>query len=71
MMKCPICKSFNHSAIDLHVEGFYEELFECATCGSSWAVSHGLTEVVNDTQQESFLEALTECVESDDYCFAA
>jgi transposase-like protein len=70
-MKCPVCKSLKHSEIDLHVDGFYEELFECAFCGSSWAVSHGLTEVVKDTQQASFLEALTECVESDDYCFAA
>ena len=70
-MKCPICKCSNHSEIDLHVEGFYEELFECDLCGSSWSVSHGLTEVVNDTQQASFLEAFTECVEGDDYCFAA
>ena len=70
-MKCPICKSLKHSEIDLHVEGFYEELYECAVCGSSWAVSHGLTEVVHDAQQSSFLEALTECVEADDYCFAA
>lgn len=70
-MQCPVCKSFKNSEIDLHTEGFYEDLFECATCGSSWSVSHGLTEVVKDTQQASFLEALTECVEADDYCFAA
>ncbi len=70
-MKCPICKSFKNSEIDLHVDGFYEDLFECAVCGSSWSVNHGLTEVVKDTQQASFLEALTECVEGDDYSFAA
>ena len=70
-MKCPICKSLKHSGIDLHVEGFYEEIFECAVCASSWSVSHGLTEVIKDTQQASFLEALTECVEGDDYCYAA
>ena len=70
-MKCPICKSPKHNEIDLHVEGFHEELFECDLCGSSWSVNHGLTEIVNDAQQSSFLEALTECVESDDYCFAA
>ena len=70
-MKCPICKSPKHSKISLHVEGFYEALFECADCASSWSVNHGLTEVVNDTQQASFLEAITECVEGDDYCFAA
>ena len=70
-MKCPICKSFKNSEIDLHVEGFYEDLFECAICGSSWAVNHGLTEVIEDTQEASFLEALTECVEGDDYCLAS
>jgi hypothetical protein len=70
-MQCPVCKSFKNSGIDLHSEGFYEDLFECAACGSSWSVSHGLTEVIMDTQQASFLEALTECVEGDDYCCAA
>lgn len=70
-MKCPICKSSNDSEIGLHAEGFYEDLFECSTCGCSWSVNHGLTEVIKDTQQASFLEALTECVEGDDYCYAA
>lgn len=70
-MQCPVCKSFTNTEIDLHAEGFYEDLFECRSCGSSWAVNHGRTDLVKDTQQASFLEALTECVEGDDYCFAA
>ena len=70
-MQCPVCKSFKNTAIDLHIEGFYEGLFECRACASSWSVSHGLTEVIRDTQQASFLEALTECVEGDDYHCAA
>ncbi|MGW8313148.1 MAG: hypothetical protein ACWGOL_07955 [Desulfuromonadales bacterium] len=70
-MRCPVCKSFKNRETDLHAEGFYEDIFECSACGSSWAVHHGLIEVVRDTQQASFLEALTECVECDDYCFAA
>lgn len=70
-MKCPICKHSENRETDLHAEGFYEDLFECSICGSSWSVSHGLTEVIRDTQQASFLEALTECVEGDDYVFAA
>lgn len=70
-MKCPICKSYKNSEVDLHADGFYEGLFECSVCGSSWSVNHGLSEVVSDTQQASFLEALTECVEADDYSFAA
>lgn len=70
-MRCPVCKTLKNSELDLHAEGFYEDLYECTTCGSSWSVNHGLAEVVRDTQQASFLEALTECVEGDDYCFAA
>ena len=31
---------------------------------------HGLTEVVKDTQEHSFLAGVTECVEGDDYCLA-
>lgn len=70
-MKCPICRNTQNQETDLHVDGFYEDLFECSVCGSSWSVNHGLTEVIRDTQQSSFLEALTECVEGDDYCYAA
>lgn len=70
-MKCPICKNTQNQETDLHTDGFYEDLFECSVCGSSWSVNHGLTEVIRDTQQASFLEALTECVEGDDYCYAA
>lgn len=70
-MNCPICKNSKNEELDLHAEGFYEDLFECPVCGSSWSVNHGQTEVIRDTQQASFLEALTECVEGDDYCFAA
>ena len=70
-MKCPICKSSETQEIDLHAEGFYEDLFEFHTCESSWSVNHGLKEIIKDTQQASFLEALTETVEGDDYCYAA
>lgn len=70
-MKCPICKSYKNSEIDLHADGFYEDLYECGVCGSAWSVNHGLTEVVRDTQQASFLEALTETVDGDDYYYAA
>lgn len=67
-MRCPVCKSFKHKEMDLHVDGFYEDLYECAICGSTWTVTHGLTEMVKDAQKCSFLEALTECVEGADYC---
>ncbi|MEJ2469746.1 MAG: hypothetical protein P8Y91_03945 [Desulfuromonadales bacterium] len=70
-MKCPVCHSLQNLGTDLHADGFHEDLFECAACGSSWAVNHGLIEIVRDVQECSFLEAVTECVEADDYCFAA
>ena len=69
-MKCPVCKTTEHSEIDLHADGFYEDIFECNTCSTTWSVNHGMTEVVKDSQKNSFLEALTECVEGDDYAYA-
>ncbi len=70
-MQCPVCKSVNHNELELHAEGFHEALVECTVCGCTWSVIHGLAEVVTDSQQCSFLEAITETVEGDDYCFAA
>jgi transposase-like protein len=70
-MHCPICKNTETQEIDLHVDGFYEDIHQCSCCGSSWSISHGKAEVVFDAQEKSFLEGVTECVESDDYCWAA
>ena len=66
-MKCPVCKSLaSHKEIQVHVNGFDEDLFQCDTCGSTWSENHGLVEVVNDTQQKSFLEANSEAVDGAD-----
>ncbi len=71
-MKCPVCKTHKqHVEIDLHADGFAEDIFTCRICGTMWSVNHGTTEVVKDPQEKSFLEALSECVEGDDYSFAA
>ena len=70
-MLCPICKSSENREMDLHVEGFYEDIIQCTCCGSSWSVQHGKAELIHDAQERSFLEGMTECVESDDYCWAA
>jgi hypothetical protein len=43
----------------------------CSICGTIWAVIHGAIEVVADPQEKSFLSALSECVEGDDYSLAA
>lgn len=70
-MKCPVCKHHNnYKRTGLHADGFDEALYQCAVCGSSWAINHGLTEMVRDTQEHSFLAGITECVEGDDYSFA-
>lgn len=70
-MKCPVCKGNDYVEIDLHSEGFYEDIFECNICGTSWAINHGLIEIVKDGQKESFLEATKDCVEGDDIWAAA
>lgn len=66
-MKCPVCKSHKaHTQIEVHSNGFDEELFQCDICGSTWSVNHGLVDVVKDTQRRSFLEANGEFVEGAD-----
>lgn len=66
-MKCPVCKSQQHSDMGLHAEGFTENIMECPGCGTVWSVNHGVTEIVKDPQEKSFLQAQSECVEGDDY----
>ena len=70
-MKCPVCKnSKNHLEMDVHVNGFDEDIYECDLCGTTWSINHGVVEVIKDSQARSFLEAITECVEGDDYSYA-
>jgi hypothetical protein len=66
-MKCPVCKNHEHLDIDLHAEGFVENIFECPICNAVWSVNHGVTEIVRDPQEDSFLAAQSESVEGDDY----
>lgn len=70
-MKCPVCRGHEQTETNLHAEGFYENIVECSACGSTWSINHGMAEVVKDTQEKSFLEAISECVEGDDYGVAA
>jgi len=70
-MRCPVCKGHKQTEIDLQADGFTEGIVECKICGTVWAVNHGLSEIVKDAQEKSFLEALTECVEGDDYSWVA
>lgn len=70
-MQCPVCKSHEHSDMNLKSGQFSELLSTCPTCGSLWSINHGVTEIVRDTQKLSFLSGSSECVEADDYCLAA
>lgn len=70
-MQCPVCKDHRQTDIHLHDGQFDEDLVKCGTCGSLWSINHGVTEIVRDTQEHSFLSAVSECVECDDYCLAA
>jgi hypothetical protein len=71
-MKCPLCKTHvQYADIDLHVEGFNEEISTCRICGTIWSVNHGAIAILEDPQEKSFLEARSECVEAYDYGFAA
>lgn len=66
-MKCPVCKGTDYKSSDFHAEGFSEDLEECNICGATWSIQHGLRKVVLDPQEHSFLAAVSECVEGDDY----
>ena len=66
-MNCPTCNSQEHSDVHFKADAFQEDLDRCSACGTVWSVSHGMVEVVTDTQEMSFLSSTTECVECDDY----
>ncbi|HEY5974259.1 MAG TPA: hypothetical protein VIU41_05905 [Geobacteraceae bacterium] len=66
-MKCPVCKNQEHADLHLHADQFDEDIMKCSVCGSTWSINHGVVEVIKDTQEHSFLEGVSECVEGDDY----
>lgn len=70
-MNCPVCKAQKFTEMDLHADGFTENIVECRVCGTIWSINHGVMEVVKDSQAKSFLAATSECVEGDDYCWVA
>lgn len=66
-MQCPVCRNNEQVDIDLHADGFSEDIIECRICGTTWSINHGVTEIIKDAQEKSFLEATSESVEGDDY----
>lgn len=57
--------------MDIHTDGFTEDIVTCSVCGTAWSVNHGLQEIITDAQEASFLSATTECVETDAFSLAA
>lgn len=35
-MKCPICNNHDGIEIDIHSDGYADNLLECAACGALW-----------------------------------
>lgn len=69
-MKCPVCNNHENLQINLHSDQFNEGILECPVCATSWSINHGLAEIIKDPNEKSFLSALSETVEGDDYCWA-
>ena len=69
-MKCPVCNHHKNCGLDLRSSGFSEAIVECSMCGTVWSVNRGLTKIVVDTQQQSFLESEGAAVEHDDFDYA-
>jgi uncharacterized Zn finger protein len=66
-MKCPVCSNYDSIEIGLQIDQFDEKIIHCKSCGTIWSINHGLTEIVKDGQENSFLEGQSLPVESDDY----
>lgn len=67
-MYCPVCKGSDHETLLAeHSNGFDEDLIRCRYCSALWSINHGTVEIVDDPERNSFLEAVSEPVEADDY----
>ena len=38
-MKCPICSDSTRIEIDMHSDGYADNLFECTSCEAMWIAS--------------------------------
>ena len=71
-MMCPVCKNHEqYIELSFHSGGFDENIITCRTCGTVWAINHGMAGIVTVPEEASFLSATTDCVEGAEYSFAA
>lgn len=38
-MNCPSCNSKGHIEVDLHADGFAQDVCECGACGAVWTIT--------------------------------
>ena len=48
-MKCPLCKSREYIEIDLHSEGFSQDIRECGVCGGAWTFSGKIIKIIKQS----------------------
>lgn len=46
-MKCPICSNTSGIEIDIHSDGYADNLLECSICGALWINDLGRTVMLN------------------------
>ena len=46
-MKCPICDNSSGIEIDMHSDGYADDLFECTNCGAVWVTDLEGTMLLN------------------------
>jgi uncharacterized Zn finger protein len=47
-MKCPICSNQNRIEIDIHSDGYSDNLLECSNCGALWINEFGEITLLNN-----------------------
>ena len=52
-MKCPFCKNREHVEIDLHADGFSQDIRECGACGGMWTFSGTEMKIVKSKQHKA------------------
>ena len=45
-MKCPLCNNTGHIEIDLHSDGYCQDILECGDCGGIWTYSNRAMQII-------------------------
>ena len=58
-MKCPLCKSRKHVELDLHADGFSQDVRECGDCGAVWTFSGEVRKIIKPSTSAVIKERLS------------